>query len=228
MFGLERSEEEKAQLLKDWLKRYTVVIIIGIVALFGSIAGYRYYNQDQQNTNRMATEILFDLIEMNNTSIAAIPTNDADTTADTNSANPATQAADLVASLESITTDGYILAMARIQHARILLAENAAYDAITQALSDTPSSEDPIIAATATLLLANAAWLNSNIEEALRLLEKPLHPAFAPLAHQLQGDIHLANGDDEKARNAYTQAVQGGLDSELLQLKNSFIAPVKP
>jgi len=218
MFGIDLSEDEQAQLFKDWLRRYLPFIGAGVAAVVIGIGGYAYYNSSREDTNRRATELLFELIEHSNTSIES-PLQDA------KARNAATnKAAALATALGALNADGYQAGMGRIQHARLLLANQADYAQIEEALGEALHSDHQLVAATATLLLANAAWANDDANGALKLLSGDFHPDLRPLARQLAGDIHLQAGNREESARAYAEAEEAGLESELLRLKQSLLA----
>lgn len=68
-------------------------------------------------------------------------------------------------------------------------------------------SEDAGLQKIATLRLARVLWQRERPDDALGLLGIADDDPFAPLYHELRGDILLARGDREAARAAYEKAI---------------------
>ena len=221
MFGLNISEDEQAQLLKDWLRRNLLYIAAGLIAVFASIGGYSYYTNSQQDTSRYSTELLFQLVQLSNHSLRD-QSQDAATRA-----RAIASAAELADALGALDATSFQAGMGRIQHARLLLAYQSDYAGIEAALGSTLTSTYPLVSGAATLLLANAAWANDQTDQALQLLDGDFPPALQPLMHQLAGDIYIAIGDKDKAVSSYAKASAAGLVSELLSLKQTQLGPIE-
>ena len=75
--------------------------------------------------------------------------------------------------------------------------------------------------ATALLRLARVQASQSQYEQALATLAKPMPEAFKAQLAEIQGDIYLAQGDKDKARSAYQSALEAaeGNSNPMLQIK---------
>jgi predicted negative regulator of RcsB-dependent stress response len=68
-------------------------------------------------------------------------------------------------------------------------------------------TDDAGLKKVATLRLARVLWQRERPDDALNLLDVADDDPFAPLYHELRGDILLAKGDREGARAAYEKAI---------------------
>ncbi len=111
--------------------------------------------------------------------------------------------------------------------ARLLLAkmrvEKGRYDeaiALLQSVAD--KSRDPQLADLARTRLARVLQQAGKPAEALAALELEKDSAYEPLAHEIRGDIHYAQGKMTEARAEYAAALEGDsavIDRPYIELK---------
>jgi len=69
------------------------------------------------------------------------------------------------------------------------------------------NAKDDAVRSLVKLRLARVLWQQARPDDALQLLDNP-EPSYAPLFAELRGDILLAKGDRNGARNAYADALK--------------------
>jgi predicted negative regulator of RcsB-dependent stress response len=114
-----------------------------------------------------------------------------------------------------------------VDQARLLLARGLVVSdpsrAATELRTVMDSSNDPQLAMVARMRLARVLNYQQRYDEALAVLDVDAPGEFAAQMKAIEGDVHVARGAIEEARQAYTAALtmQGaeGLDRNLLQIK---------
>lgn len=187
MYDLE--EQEQLDALKRFWKENGRIIIAAVVAFLvglAAIQGWKHYNRSQSQ----AASALFAKLE------------------EAQRKNDLTE----VRTVGQQVLDGY----GRTAYAAMaaLILSKANYDAGDKKTAGdqlqwvVDRSKDPEIAALARLRLAGIRLDEKNYEAALKLLEAPAGPGFAPLYADLRGDVLLAQGKPAEARAAYRSALE--------------------
>ncbi len=190
------TEEQQAEAIKRFFRENGTTIVVGAVLGLGGLYGWKAYNQSQIDSAEAASEAFTQVVESDD----VLAKSDAFVAANADS-NYAVLAA-FVAAKEAIDKDDLKLAAEKLTWA----ADNVA---------------NAELKATALLRLARVQASQSQYEQALATLAKPMPEAFKAQLAEIQGDIYLAQGDKDKARSAYQSALEAakGNSNPMLQIK---------
>ncbi|QUI62519.1 tetratricopeptide repeat protein [Pseudoalteromonas sp. A22] len=190
------TEEQQAEAIKRFFRENGTTIVVGAVLGLGGLYGWKAYNQSQIDSAEAASEAYTQVVESDD----VLAKSDAFVAANADS-NYAVLAA-FVAAKEAIDKDDLKLAAQKLTWA----ADNVA---------------NAELKATALLRLARVQASQSQYEQALATLAKPMPEAFKAQLAEIQGDIYLAQGDKDKARSAYQSALEAakGNSNPMLQIK---------
>ncbi|ASD68036.1 YfgM family protein [Pseudoalteromonas piscicida] len=190
------TEEQQAEAIKRFFRENGTTIVVGAVLGLGGLYGWKAYNQSQIDSAEAASEAYTQVVESDD----VLAKSDAFVAANADS-NYAVLAA-FVAAKEAIDKDDLKLAAEKLTWA----ADNVA---------------NAELKATALLRLARVQAAQSQYEQALATLAKPMPEAFKAQLAEIQGDIYLAQGDKDKARSAYQSALEAakGNSNPMLQIK---------
>ncbi|QZO13538.1 YfgM family protein [Pseudoalteromonas piscicida] len=190
------TEEQQAEAIKRFFRENGTTIVVGAVLGLGGLYGWKAYNQSQIDSAEAASEAFIQVVESDD----VLAKSDAFVAANADS-NYAVLAA-FVAAKEAIDKDDLKLAAEKLTWA----ADNVA---------------NAELKATALLRLARVQASQSQYEQALATLAKPMPEAFKAQLAEIQGDIYLAQGDKDKARSAYQSALEAakGNSNPMLQIK---------
>jgi len=198
------TEQEQIELLKNWIKQYSLVILAGVAIAIIAITGWRYWQQRQIKTLTHASAVYDEMLTMRSQ-------NDASATL--------VQAKKLFLHYPK-TVYG--------QMAALMLAR----DAVTK--KDYPEAEKQLhwvidhthIAALnqiARLRLARVLIAEEKSQEAIDLLKKVKDKTFNGLINEVRGDAYLRMKNISQARESYHQALTELPNAEivrpLLQMK---------
>ncbi len=218
------SDEEQLQVLKNWWSengRFLIgAIAIGLTAYFG----WQWWTQYQKDYSEGAAAIYTDLSE----------------TVATANGEDLTE--------EQQKTAQFLIEQLQSDYENTLYAANASMLAAKLAVEkdDLPTAEselkkalhynDEDVNTIASLRLAKVYLAQEKYDEALVMATYDKNDAFAATYAVLRGDVLLAKGDIELARNAYQQAMglltanpvdrNSGLQRQLLEVKLSNLPAV--
>ncbi|MBW7469612.1 tetratricopeptide repeat protein [Marinobacter sp. M216] len=205
-----RTEEEQVQAIKDWWKKNGSSLLIGIGAALAIVFGWQAWQNHQAQQRTEAANQFANLL------------NAFSEQADENSG-------DTVAFVAKTLREDYA-GSAYAVYGNLILAKQqlmdddaaAAIDSLSWALEQ--SGEHEALALVVRSRLARAQFDAKKYEDALATIDSASNSdAFDAILSELRGDILLAQGDKEGAREAYLtareQSQQGR--SGVLQLKLS-------
>jgi predicted negative regulator of RcsB-dependent stress response len=183
-------EDEQVEKLKQWWKDNGTSTLIGISLGIAVIFGWRGWQVYQQNQAEEASSLYHRTF----------------TQFQQEQPQKAREAANRL--LTEYSGSSYA-AMGSLMLAK-QAAEDKQWDAALAHLDWIINNGDvPELLAIARLRKARLLLLQDKIDEALTLAESDVSEAFKPHYNALKGDVYLRQGDKEKAREAYTQAVTG-------------------
>lgn len=194
-------EDQQIEALKQWWKENGKSLIAGVVIGVGGIFGYREYNDHVVGQSQQASD-LYNVIS-----------------AQVKQGNFTDQ--NKFDQLKNDLKHTPYAAMAAMAVARYHFDKGESDEAIGHlewARSNTDIDE---VKHLASIRLATIHLSRDNFEAARGLLEAAYPAAFTMRYEELKGDLYLAEGDKDKARDAYDKAMaaEGAGNNPLLELK---------
>lgn len=198
------TEEQQVEALKDWWKQNGLAVIGGAVLGISALVGWRGWNwyQDKQATE--ASDI-FSVVQ------EAVNKNDA----------TALQEQTNILRDKYASTPYAPLAVLHQAKNQIDQGDNvAAEESLRWVLKN---SKQDTVQNVARLRLARLLLADNKVEEAQAMVNSGMSDAYASLTNEIRGDIFVAKGEIEQAKEAYDQAMQAasGAGVEYLQLKRN-------
>ena len=198
------TEQEQIEILKGWVKQYSLVILAGALVAIAAITGWRYWQDRQNKILDHASSVYDEMLTRR---------------AQNDSAATLVQAQKLFAHY-SQTTYG---AMAALMLARDAVAKKNYPEAEKQLNWLIDNSKVNSFRQIARLRLARINIAEQKPDEALKLLQTIEDKNFNGLTDEIKGDAYLAMKNITKAREAYQQALSELPNAEsirpLLQMK---------
>ncbi len=181
-------EEQEINELKSWWKDNGKTVIISAVIAFSGVFGWRYwqgYQQDKMYANSYAYEqALSQYQQMPEAGHNAV--------------------ADFVNKHQSSDYATFALlqqAKIAVESKDFVLAETALNQAVNQGVDDT-------LINIANLRLSQVQYEQNKLDEAIATLNKVKEPSLAARKALILGDIYLAKGEKDAAREQYNQGLQ--------------------
>jgi predicted negative regulator of RcsB-dependent stress response len=204
------TEQEQVELLKQWVKQYSLVILAGLLISFATISGWRYWQARQLRTLHHASAVYDEMLTAR---------------AQNNSATTQVQSEKLFTHYSGTTY---------AQMAALMLARDAVYlknfaEAEKQLKWVIAHSDVRSFRQIARIRLARIYINENKADESLEVLNKVDDKSFNGLTDEVRGDAWLAKHDNAKAREAYQSALNELPNAEvirpLLQMKFDNLAP---
>ncbi len=193
-----KTDEEKAEELKQWWKDNGTSVIVGIALAIGGMFGWQQW-QAHKKTQAEGGSRLF--------------------------AKLSDDKADSTKILKQIQTEygstPYSTLAALMAAKQNCTAEKPDTEACISELRQATKSDQPEIADIAKLRLARMLLSNKQLDEAETLINSKLPAAYAALVDEIKGDIYVAKNQPGKAREAYDRAIlsASGQSVEFLKMK---------
>lgn len=205
------TEQEQIELLKGWIKQYSLVVLAGIAIAVAGISGWRYW-QDREFRMMSHASVMYDVM------LTKRVQND--------SQGAAEQAQKLYKDYLN-TPYGQI---AGLTLARNAVAQNHLSDAETYLDKTLHNSNVSAIREIARLRLARVLIAEQKPEDAIKVLSKVNDKSFNGLIDEVRGDAYLAMKNTTEARQSYQLALQELPNAEvtrpLLRMKYDNLATV--
>ncbi len=180
------TDEQRAEVLIDWLKRNVGFILLLIVVVVGAIVGVEYYkNHSSSKLNQ-----LYDAYEASLTEISQSPLD-------------TTQGAKVIAENEGVYKVFSAMILAKEAHGAKEYGVAESY--LKQALSD---ADEEGLKSLLQYRLAIVQYDQNKNEDALASLQEIQAPEFLGLRKVLEGDIYLSLGKEQDAKISYEEALK--------------------
>lgn len=203
------TEQEQIELLKGWIKQYSLVILAGVLIAVIGMSGWRYYQQQRMRTLTQASTIYDDML----------------TKRAQNEPDDVTLQSQKLTGEYAKTIYGKIASLMLGRSAAVKGNYPAAADELRNVIEKT---NDIAIRQIARLRLARILLVEKKPDESIKLLETVDDTSFAGLINEVRGDAYLVMRQNEKAREAYQQAIHDLPNAEvarpLLQMKYDNLA----
>ncbi|HZC00858.1 MAG TPA: tetratricopeptide repeat protein [Gammaproteobacteria bacterium] len=207
------AEDEQVEALKAWWKENGKAIIAGVIFGLLGLMGWRYWQGSIKVQAEQASTAFQQLLSQ---------------VAD-NKKEAAEQQAKQI--LDQYEKSPYA-AFAALMLAKIAVDKNDLAQAKTHLQWALAHSTEPEIKRVARLRLVRLLLAEGNTDQAQSLLDEKDNMASLPSYHELKGDLLLAQGKLEEARNAYLQALAlggtTGEQSSVVQMKLDELGEASP
>lgn len=192
------TEQEQIELLKNWIKQYSLVIILGVLIAIAGISGWRYWQQRQNNILNHASAIYDEMLTMR---------------AQNDHAATLIQAKKLFRHYPQ-TTYGQ-MAVLMLAYDEVLKKNYP--EAKVQLNWVLDHSKIQSIRQIARLRIARILIAEKNPQSALDTLKKVDDKSFNGLIDEVRGDAYVALNDNNMARQAYQRALSELPNSEVIR-----------
>ena len=181
-------DDEQLEALKKWWAENGTSVIVGIVLGVGALVGWRGWSSYQTNRAETASTHY-------NTIITATPD------------GPYEVLPENVTSLQENYASTPYAALASLQLAKRNAESDDLEAAIEQLRWAMDHSGQDAVQTIARIRLARVLTAQEKYAEALETLSVPMSPAYTSLVEEVRGDAYRAQGETEKARDAYNRAI---------------------
>ncbi len=197
------TEEQQLEALRKWWQENGRGVLAGVVLGLGAVAGWRgwiYYTEARaESASSVYQSLMQDLSAEEFGAVAER----ADELIQEYTATPYAELAALGDARAAVEQGDYERAKTRLQWAR----DNANQDNIRHI---------------ARIRLARVFRQTGDVDQALATIEPEFPVAFRAAVEELRGDLYLAKGDRDKAREAYREALAApysSIDRGLVEMK---------
>lgn len=198
------TEEEQVEALKDWWKQNGMAVVGGAVLGISALVGWRGWNWYQEKQATEASDIFAVVQEAANKNDATELQKQTNTLRDNYASTPYAPLAVLHQAKNQIDQGDNV----------------AAEESLRWVLKN---SKQDTVQNVARLRLARLLLADKKVDEAQAMVNSGMSDAYASLTNEIRGDIFVAKGEIEQAKEAYDQAMQAasGAGVEYLQLKRN-------
>ena len=186
-----RTEEEELAMIRDWWQRNGKPLITGSVLALVLVFGWRGWQNYQVEQAQGASMLYQQLLE------SVMPAN--------GQPDPA-QIAALASNLKKDYAGTTYAQYGSLFVAKVAVEAGKPADAVTELQAVLKKPADATLEELARQRLARVQAAQGKAEEALKLLQAKVEPAFAASRDELKGDLLLQLGRIEEARGAYESA----------------------
>lgn len=198
------TEEQQVEALKDWWKQNGLAVIGGAVLGISALVGWRGWNWHQDKQATEASDIFAVVQEAANKNDATALQEQTNILRDNYASTPYAPLAVLHQAKNQIDQGDNV----------------AAEESLRWVLKN---SKQDTVQNVARLRLARLLLADKKVDEAQAMVNSGMSDAYASLTNEIRGDIFVAKGEIEQAKEAYDQAMQAasGAGVEYLQLKRN-------
>lgn len=190
------TEEQQVEAIKRFWKENGMAIVVGAVVGLGGLWGWRYYNQSQIDSKEAASASYQQAMEQ----LAQ------------------GQDAQALALAKEQGDAGYTLLLT-LQLAQQAVESNDLESAASQLKFAADSAPDANLQSIAKLRLARVQLALEDASAALSTVQSITGDAFSAQSEEIKGDAYVQQGDFDKARLAYGQALEANANNSLLKMK---------
>lgn len=197
------SEQEQIDQIKKWWKENGKAIIVGAVLGFGSLIGWQQWQAGVQSSQESASAE-YDFL------LTALDRDDAET------------AKNHGMRLVGTYKDTAYAPLAALALAKIAVEANELDEARGYLQTVIDQNDQPQLKKVAQLRMGRLLLANDQADQAMGLVKSANAGGFSAAFAELEGDIHVAQGNRDLARSAYQRALEvlePGMDAGLLNMK---------
>lgn len=185
---LEKTDQEQVEELQKWWHENRLAVVLGLVIGIGGLVGWEQWQKISANHD-MAASAAYDDVQR------AVSSKDA-------------ERAD--AALKALQTEfaGSAYVVDGLSQRAALAAEQGDWELVVQTLNAAlDSGPDKAMAGLLRVRLARAQWAAGDADAALVTLNGKVIDSYSAMAAELRGDIELARGNADAAREAWELAL---------------------
>jgi len=209
-----RTDEEQAEMLKNWWAENGTSLLATVVVVAGGWLGWNFYQDQQQATGEAASAIYSAMTEK----VAQ---------AQMAGDSGAEQEAVVLAEQLKKDFDGTTYSQFGSLFLARIAAENGDMDSAAKELRALVDTAEAPIKYMAKVRLGNVLVEQNDVDGALALVSSVDDPAYASQYLEVKGDALFRKGDLSGAREAYLAAIESatelGLDTQPLQRKADYL-----
>lgn len=201
---LEQTENQELMVIMQFWRKYSRLIIIGLVFCAVFIVGGNYWRNAKANDASAAAQLFQEMVN-------------AELQHDVKATNE--KGEKLIADFANTPYAQF----AKLLMAKISVSEenlDSAADSLRWVIKQ--NGANSIASHLATVRLVGVLIAQNKLDEALALVAKDPEKAYLSLYAQARGDVYVAKGDIEQAKKAYMLALQSvpmGMQAPILQMK---------
>jgi predicted negative regulator of RcsB-dependent stress response len=207
------TEQEQIELLKTWIKQYSLVILAGMALAFVSITGWRYWQQRQNKIISHASSVYDEMLTVRAQNNASATLVQADKLFTHYPHTVYSQMAALMLARDAINKKDFAAAEKHYEW----VIDHSSVDSFRQI---------------ARIRLARVLLVNGNPQKSLDTLKTVNEKSYQGMIEEVKGDAYLAMHNIALAREAYKKALAELPNAEvirpLLQMKYDNLATSTP
>lgn len=188
------TEEQQVEALKEWWKENGKAVIAGVVLGALAIAGWGAYKANQAKQAVAASDIFSQTLDA---------TNEGD----------ASKAAELASTIGSEHGDTLYASYSYLAAAKAAVDAGDLDGAAEKLTWVTKNGKTDEVITIASVRLARVLGVQGKAADGLKTLPSSYSESFTALVEEARGDLHVAAGDTDAARAAYTKAQEAGTAS---------------
>ena len=198
------TEEQQVEALKEWWKQNGLAVIGGAVLGISALLGWRGWNVHQDNKANEASEIFAVVQEA----------------AGKNDANSLLEQTNILRTDYSSTPYASLAVLHQAKSQTEQGDNTAAEESLRWVLSN---SKQDTVQNVARIRLARLLLAENKLDDAQAMINAGMSDAYKSLVNEIRGDIFVAKGEVDKAKQAYDEAMlsANGGGVEYLQLKRN-------
>lgn len=185
------TDEEQVERIKKWWKDNHRSVIVGVLAGLLLVFGWQYWRQRQVTRQEQASTMYAHVLQANTNSDADRKTRET-----------------IVDNLKTIYPRSTYSALATLLVARVSIQDNHLQQTQEQLTWVIDHSRDAVLKQVARLRLARVLLAQKSYDAALVQLDKATLDSFRGITAEIRGDIYVAQGKTEQARQAYQTALR--------------------
>lgn len=201
------TEEQQVEAIKRFWKENGMALAIGAVLGLGGLYGWRWYNEQQINAQESAS--------------FAYEKASGDLSEDEKGFSQA----QTYVTEHSDTGYAYLMSLELAQKA---IERKDLTEASKQLSFVVNNTEISAIKAIASIRLARVQIEQNQLDEALKSVDSVVDEAFAGQVHEVKGDVYLAQQLFDKARAAYSAALEKNSNDQILRMKLDSLTSMTP
>lgn len=212
--SIHHSEEEQIENLKKWWKENGPSVLFGVVIGLAALFGWNAWQDHKIRQASEASALYNDLLIKMETE------------------QPAEQYNTLIGTLRTKYDDTVYAPLAALAAAKFAIDQNNADAAVEHLEWAIRHAQQPEVAITAKLRLSRLMLAQAKFDKAESLLREEYPEAYTAAVEELRGDLMVAKGNPETARQAYERALTASeiapYTRQLIQNKLDQLAPPEP